>query len=132
MSGELWRICGLAVLCLAASLLLARMGGEFVGLVRMGGSILLFGALIFSLSEALEVLRGLFSASGVERYADRMIRALGLSFLTAICSNLCRDTGESTLAGGVEMAGKIAIVWLSLPLVEEIMEMAARILEIGA
>ena len=108
------------------------MGGEFVGLVRMGGSILLFGALIFSLSEALEVLRGLFSASGAERYADRMIRALGLSFLTAICSNLCRDTGESTLASGVEMAGKLAIVWLSLPLVEEIMEMAARILEIGA
>jgi len=108
------------------------MGGEFVGLVRMGGSILLFGALIFSLSEALEVLRGLFSTSGAERYADRMIRALGLSFLTAICSNLCRDTGESTLASGVEMAGKLAIVWLSLPLVEEIMEMAARILEIGA
>lgn len=132
MGGELFRICGLAVLCLAASLLLARMGGEFVGLVRLGGSVLLFGVLIFSLSEILEELRGLFSASGAEKYADRMIRALGLAFLTAICSDLCRDTGESTLANGVEMAGKLAIVWLSPPLVAEIMATAAEILEIGA
>lgn len=132
MGGELFRICGLAVLCLVASLLLARMGGEFVGLLRLGGSILLFGVLIFSLSEIVEALRGLFSASGAEKYADLMIRALGLSFLTAICSDLCRDTGESALASGVEMAGKLAIVWLSLPLVGEIMTTAAEILEIGA
>ncbi len=131
MGGELLRICGLAVLCLAASLVLARIGGEFVGLVRLGGSVLLFGVLIFSLSEGLEMLRSLFAASGAEKYADRMIRALGLSFLTAICSDLCRDTGESTLAGGVEMAGKIAIVCLSLPLVEEILTTAVEILEIG-
>lgn len=132
MGGELFRICGLSVLCLAASLLLARMGGEFQGLVRLGGSILLFGTLIFGLGAMLETLREVFSASGAEVYADRMLRALGLAFLTAICSDLCRDTGENTLASGVEMAGKLSIVWLSLPLVEEIMEMADEILEIGA
>lgn len=132
MSGELWKICGLAVLCLVASLLLSRMGGEFVGLVRIGGGVLLFGTLMLSMSETLETLRALFAASGAERYADRMLRALGLAFLTAICSNLCRDTGEGTLASGVEMAGKLAILWLSLPLVEEIMAMAAKILELGA
>ena len=132
MSGDLLRICGLAVLCLAASLLLSKMGGDFVGLVRLGGSILLFGTLIFGLGEIIEALRELFSAGGAERYADRMIRALGLALLTAICSDLCRDTGENTLASGVEMAGKLAIVWVSLPLVEEILQMASEILELGA
>lgn len=131
MGGELFRICGLAVLCLAATAVLARMGGEFVGLVRLGGSVLLFGVLILGLSEVLETLRTLFSESGAERYADRMIRALGLAFLTAICSDLCRDTGEQAIASGVEMAGKLSIVWLALPLVEEIMKIAVEILELG-
>lgn len=132
MAGELWRICGLSILCTVAAWLLARLGGELVGPVRVAGGVLIFGVLILGMGETLSSLRELFGGSGVSRYADLMLRALGLSLLSTICSDLCRDCGEGSLAGGVEMAGKLSIVVLCLPLVEEIMEMAAEILSLGA
>ena len=132
MESELWRICGLAILCALATLLLSHLGGALVGPVRLAGSVLIFGVLILGVGEALTSLRALFSESGISRYADRMIRALGLSLMTAICADLCRDLGEGALAGGVELAGKLSIVVLCLPLVEEIMEMAAEILSLGS
>ncbi len=131
MNGELWRICGLALLCTLSALILARLGGELVGPVRLGGSILIFGAMILGVGEAVEELRDLFGESGISRYADLMLRALGLSLLSAICADLCRDCGEGAVASGVEMAGKLSIVVLCLPLVREILTMASEILAIG-
>lgn len=131
MSGELWKICGLALLCAVAALLLSRLGGEFVGPVRLAGSVLIFGALIFGIEEVLSTLRELFGSGGASRYLELMLRALGLSFLTSLCAELCRSSGESTLAGGVEMAGKLSIVLLCLPLVGEILAMASEILSLG-
>ncbi|MBO5938186.1 MAG: hypothetical protein J6Q82_01630 [Clostridia bacterium] len=131
MSGELWRICGLAVLCAAAVLILSRFGGEFVGPVRLAGGVLIFGVLILGVEEVLISLRDLFGDGSGSRYMELMLRALGLSFLTALCADLCRDCGESSIAGGVEMAGKLSIVTLCLPLVREILEMASAILALG-
>ena len=131
MTGELWRICGLALLCAVATMLLSRLGGDLIGPLRLAGSVLIFGVLILGVGEVLTSLRELFAQSGAWQYADRMIRALGLSLLTAICSDLCRDLGEGTLAGGVELAGKLSIVVLCLPLVEEILTVAAEILSLG-
>ena len=131
MSGDLLRICGLAVLCAVAAMILARLGGDFVGPVRLAGSVLIFGVLIFGVEEVLSTLRDLFSASGASRYMELMLRALGLSFLTSLCADLCRDSGEVSIAGGVEMAGKLSITALCLPLVGEILAMATEILSMG-
>lgn len=129
MTVALLKICGLALLCAVAALILGSMKGEFSGLVRLGGSILIFGALLLGLGELLSEVRGLFEGSGIDRYADLMLRALGLGLLTKLCCALCEDCGAKAVASGVEMAGKAAILMLSLPLVKEILSLAATVLE---
>ncbi len=128
MDGSLFRICGLAILCLTVGLIVRQIRPELSGLVRIAAAVLIFGTLVSPLAERLETVIALLGGSGVEVYAQRMLRVLGIAFLTTICANVCRDSGENTLAGGVELAGKLAIVGLSIPLIEEILECATQLL----
>ncbi|MBE6546755.1 MAG: hypothetical protein E7668_04880 [Ruminococcaceae bacterium] len=123
------RVCALAILCVVAGQLLKQMKSELAGLLRIGGVVLILGAVVAQLSEVLGQAALLLDADGVRPYASVMLRALGIALLTRICTDLCRDSGESTVANGVELAGKAAILALCLPLVAEIIGYAATLLE---
>lgn len=128
MGGELWRVCGVAILCAAVGVLLRAIKGELAPFARVAGGILIFAMLLPTLSQSVEKILSLFSVSGIERYATVMLRALGIAMLGRICSEVCRDCGESGAAGGVELAGKLAILSLCFPLIEEILGFASSLL----
>lgn len=63
--------------------------------------------------------------SGLEEtsaYLKIMFKVLGIALITQIISDLCRDCGESALAGQTEVAAKIFIVALILPLLQAVVK----------
>ena len=98
-------------------------------MVGIGGGILILLALLPLLNGVMEDTVVLFDGSEIGRYADVMLRALGVALLTRICTDVCKDTGQSAVAGGVELAGKLVILMLCLPMIREIIGYAAQILQ---
>ena len=67
------------------------------------------------LIDIIDTLSGM--VSGLEEtsaYLKIMFKVLGIALITQIISDLCRDCGESALAGQTEVAAKIFIVALIL------------------
>ena len=65
--------------------------------------------------------------SGLSRYSVILMKALGISYITALTESLCRDTGEGTLAFVVDFSGKAQLLLLSIPLIEELLDIAASL-----
>ena len=61
-------------------------------------------------------------------YTSTVMRALGIAIIAQMTSEICRDCGENSTASGVELAGKIEIFILCLPLISEIIGYAGEIL----
>lgn len=61
-------------------------------------------------------------------YITTMLKGLGVAFLSEICAGICRDFGKSTLADGVELAGKLEIVLLCVPMITKIVGTASELL----
>jgi stage III sporulation protein AD len=57
-----------------------------------------------------------------------MLKALGITAVSRITSDICIQAGENALAGQVETAGAVEIVLLSLPLAVEILDVAGSLL----
>jgi hypothetical protein len=51
--------------------------------------------------------------------------------LTQLCADLCRQSGEASLAGGVALAGKAELLLLCLPLLKELIVIAQELLSSG-
>ena len=61
-------------------------------------------------------------------YMQIILKTLAIAYMTQISGEMCRECGESSIAFGIETVGKIEIVVLSLPLINNIISMAGELL----
>ena len=94
----------------------------------LGGGLILF--MIFqNFTPALSSITDMLSASGVSgEYTIILIKTLGTCFLAQFAADACRDAGESSLASKVELAGKVAVILMALPLFEAIANTAITLI----
>lgn len=125
------KICMVALLILTSSALIRGWKSDFLPLIRIG-AILLFGSLLIaSVQPLLSLITNLGTNTGVLQYMETILKGLGIVILTQIVSDICRDSGESTLAGYIETVGKLELLLLCIPLIEEILVTAQKLLEMG-
>ncbi len=48
-------------------------------------------------------------------YFPVIIKVLAIAYITEFATALCQDAGEKSIAGKVELAGKIAIFFAAIP-----------------
>ena len=70
-------------------------------------------------------------SAGTSKYIETILKGLGIVILTQISADICRDSGECTLAGHVETVGKLELLLLCIPLIWEIFATAETLLEMG-
>ena len=126
---DIIKLCGVALLAAFAGMILKQLKGEFAPLLRVGAIILIFGAVALWTWDILSEVSEIVGADGFIGYSSVMFKALGISLLTKICSDICRDCGESGIAGGVELGGKLTILSLCLPIIRELVGYAVQILK---
>lgn len=52
-----------------------------------------------------------------------VFKAIGISIVTKLASDVCKDAGQSSIASGVEMTGAFAALYISLPLMQTVIGM---------
>ena len=97
--------------------------------IKLGGLCLTLGAVIVLLGEVVDGISGIDIGGSMGRYTEIMLKGLGISVLCRICSDVCRDCGENTVAAAVESAGRLTMVVLPLPLASELVEYAVELIE---
>ena len=123
------QIAGLALLCVALILCLKEMRASLAFPARLAAAILLFGAALALYIPVLERIRALFSLSGAVDFATPIVSAAGIALICELTASFCRDLGENTVANGVLLFGKLEILVLCLPLVDDVLEIAKELLK---
>ncbi len=116
-------IIGIAAVALIFGLFLRQHNKTVSLILIIFACIAVFLQSVSYLSDIIETLSGM--VSGMEEtsaYLKIMFKVLGIALITQIISDLCRDCGESALAGQTEVAAKIFIVALILPLLQAVVK----------
>lgn len=114
-------LSALAVIAAIFSVMLRRYHAEYGILISIACGILLLAAVLQQISPAIQQINRFFAASGMpEEYILILFKSLGICYITQFAADTCRDAGESALAVKTEIAGRISILLLSLPLFGEI------------
>ena len=125
---DLLRFCGVAVLGAFVSLLVKRAGGGQAAPVSVAALILLLSPLLSRYGQAVNTVGGLLDGTDFRDYGGLMLKALGIGLTVKIASDVCRELGEDSLAGGLELAGRLEILLLCLPLMEDILTMLKEVM----
>ena len=125
---EMIKLCGIGILCALCAFILRQIKGEYAPLVRIGGAALIFGALAVSAADILTRAMSFLFGDGRSGTFSIMMKALGLCIVSKLCADVCRDMGENTVGGGIELGGRLAILSLCIPLIGELMGYARELM----
>lgn len=129
---SLTRLCLLAIPLLCTVVAIRQWKSDTLPLLRVAITVGFGIAAVSALTPVIALLNRLLSpqnAFGAD--LSCVLKALGVALLSAHCAAVCRECGESALADGVELAGRLEILLLSLPLIESILSTACELLGLG-
>ena len=108
------------VLC---ALLLKNEKAEYAVFISMSGCLMIF---LFGISKLEVILTAIGPLEGYlgagSEYLPILLRIVGITYLAEFAADLCRDAGFSAVAGQVELAGKLTIMAVSLPVIIGLLE----------
>ena len=97
---------------------------EFSVYISIVCGVVLFTIIIAQLSDITGFVSDLFDRTGYGRtYFPILLKILAIAYLTDFVTQICKDAGENGIASKTELAGKVFILYVSLPVFSSIISM---------
>lgn len=123
------KVISVAVIAVFLSVIIRQYRAEYSVFIVVGAGIVIWLMLSDTLSGALESMKVMLDGTGVDsEYISIVFKTLGICILTQIASDLCRDCGESALATKTELAGKISILAVAMPMITAIAQVSVELI----
>lgn len=123
------KICGIVILCLVSVIILRNIKSDYTYLPAIAGMIIILFVLFSgNVSSMFSSVKEVSEETGIGEYVVVLFKALGISYLAIITSDICRSSGEEMLANAAQTAGKLEILSLSFPLAMQLIEAAKEML----
>ena len=82
------------------------------------------------LGEMVSVVWQLSEISGIDESWIRMIlKILGIGLLSQISASICSESGNQSLSQIIQILTNVVILWLCMPLLEQILNLLRTVLE---
>ncbi len=120
--------CGVALLATVLLVILRGVRAEFVPLLSIGSSILLFGAAIAVLAPFFTFAGELAAQSALGEQGTLLLKMFGIGALVELSCDLCRDMGEVAVANQLEFLGRAELLLLALPSLRQLLSVCASLL----
>ena len=123
------------IFCITATVLalvLRQYRPEYAIFVSLACSVLVVLYLAQGIAQVMEELGELFSNTLLsEDLIQVVLKCLGVCILTELAGQTCRDAGENAIGAKIELAGKVTLVVVSMPLFERLLNVAGTLLNLN-
>ena len=114
---EIIKVVGFAIF---ATMLVGVFKGEkkeFAVALSVIAGVMLLLFCISKIDPIINMLYELVEKSGINSsFLVIILKVIGIAYLVELGKNICQDAGQSAIATKLEMAGKIIVVSISLPI----------------
>lgn len=120
------RVIGIALVALVFGFFFKQYNKTVALLLVLVSSLLVFWQSFSAFAEITDALKSITSGiSEASAYIKIMFKVLGIALIAQLAADMCRDCGESALAGQTETAAKIAIIVVVLPLIQAVLKIVS-------
>ena len=127
---EILKIAAVALTGVILESVMKTVNKEITIYIILATVIILFLSIIDKLWEAFRFLEGIYDNVTYGRsFFPVIIKVLAVAYITDFTAQLCRDSGENAIGSKVELAGKVMIFYLAMPVLSAILELISSLLD---
>ncbi|MGG3282523.1 stage III sporulation protein AD [Paenibacillus solani] len=126
---EMIQVVGLGLIATVLILIVKEQKPLFAFLLAVSTSVLIFLLLVGKIGNVLSMLEDLAENSGVQIiYLKTVLKIIGIAYIAEMGAQIVRDAGQESIASKIEMAGKVLILVLAVPIIGIIIETVLKLL----
>ena len=123
---DIVRIIGVGLLTTFSVLILKPTRPEIAALVSIAGGVIVLLMFIDSLSAVIVNITSIVTRTGINSdIFSALLKIIGIGYLTEFAAGICQDAGNTSMAQKVMLAGKVVILVLALPIINNLIEIVA-------
>lgn len=116
MVTDIIRLCGFGLAAAILCVVVKQFRPESAVFVNITAGVMILITAMKLLSPSVAAISELAEVAGINgEFTEILLKALAISYITALSADVARDAGETALGSKLELAGRASIAVLSLP-----------------
>lgn len=126
---EIFQIVGLGIVASIAYIILKEINQSFAFFIILVTSLFIFVIVLQKVSEVILFIEDIGSYANVDTiYLKTILKIIGIAYLVELGVHITNDAGLSSVSKKIELAGKITILLLALPILQAVIGMILNFL----
>ncbi len=126
---EIFQIVGIGIIATILVTILKGVRSDFAIYVSIVAGVVIISMVIKDLSYIISTIRDLSRKANIEiTYFSTILKIIGTAYVVEFASQISRDAGENSIAMKMELAGKIIIMTLAIPILLALMDLIIKIM----
>ena len=126
---EILKVSAFALIAVVMIVLIKQEKKEIGVTISIFASVVFAVYAIIKLEDVVKLIFDLVENAGVNaKYLEIILKVVGIAYIIELTKDVCVDSGESALGSKVEMAGKIIIVSMTIPIITGVIEVINKLL----
>jgi stage III sporulation protein AD len=126
---DIMKIVMVGIIASVLAVLLKEEKPEIALAVSIVTGLVIFVFLISKLNSVMSVLKYFASRANIDvLYFSTILKVIAIAYITEFGAQICRDAGEGAIASKVELAGKVLIMVIAIPILAALMDIMIKII----
>lgn len=123
------KVIGIGLVALLIIIILKQYRPEFAVYVSLIAGMLVFLLIIDKLEAIINLIDSISNSTFINKnFLKIIIKITGIAFLTEFAVSICNDAKETAIANKIELASKMVVMYMSLPIISSLLEVINKIL----
>lgn len=125
---DIWQIVGFALIVTVIGVVLKQIRPEIAVQMSILAGVAILILVMGKVKVIVELLQSLANQANINSYYLLIIlKIVGIAYLAEFGAQVCKDAGESALATKIELAAKVGVIVLAIPIITAILESLIRL-----
>lgn len=120
---EIVQIVGLGLVATILALVIKEQKPMFAFLIAIASGVIIFYFLIGKIAGVIQILEKLAVQADLNLvFLETILKIIGIAYIAEFGAQMTRDAGQGAIASKIEMAGKVLILVMAVPIIQIIIE----------
>ncbi|MCF8563586.1 stage III sporulation protein AD [Alicyclobacillus tolerans] len=123
------QLVGIGLTATVLGAMLRPRAPQFAMMVGLLAGIILLLTVVKNIEPVIRTLSDMANAAKVDHgFLSTVLKIIGIAYIVEFAAQVARDAQEGALAGKIELAGKVGIVVLALPIITDVVQSLVHLL----
>jgi len=125
---EIAQITGIGLIATILIIVIKNQKPEMAIQLSIITGIVIFMMVIGKFTAIINLLSDLSKKTNIDTiYMTTLLKIVGIAYIAEFGAEICKDAGEGSIASKIELAGKVMIMFLAVPIITSLLNLIVKL-----